>query len=205
MSYIFYKKSNILSYSPLVPLCRGRNLKFRYQYFCGFFLGTFSLFVQFLVFQSTIISYILFVIYFTILQFGIMCSLLILFYWTDKNTSRPPQHQWKWWQPPLPATWCISRFGQPIPSVPTYHPHHVRSIRSICTIDPIASQFLSFYQPAHKNKVYLSKPEQTVTMIDIPWQKTGNKWLHRVRVMVYQGHGSGRGSGDQWDWAPQIW
>ena len=38
-----------------------------------------------------------------------MYSILWLFCYTDTNTPRPLQHQWNWWQPPLPIARRTSR------------------------------------------------------------------------------------------------
>ena len=74
----------------------------------------------FVLFSSTIISCVLFVLSCTILQFGFVSSVLLLFFWTDTNTPRPPQHWWKLWHPPLPSNRRTSRPNGGAPdTVPT--------------------------------------------------------------------------------------
>ena len=86
-----------------------------YAVFCSFFLGAFSFFLHFVVFCSTIILYALFLLSCNILQFIFVCRILWLFFCTDTIPPHPLQRQWKWWQPPIPATRCtaIANGGAP--------------------------------------------------------------------------------------------
>ena len=53
---------------------------------------------------------------------------------------------------------------RPLPSVPPYHPRPIWSVYSIRPIQPVASKFLQFYQPAHKKPIFPSEMKQTNTI-----------------------------------------
>ena len=42
------------------------------------------------------------------------------------------------------------------------HSHTIRSIRSVCPIQPVASQFLPFYNPAHKSQFLWSNQSKPI-------------------------------------------
>ena len=112
----FFHKSDILAYFELVPLCRGVNFQFSYQYVSVRYFFVNFLFFKFLVVYSKTLSYLLFVLSRTLLKFVFVCNSLWLFCCTDTNNLCPLQHQWKWCQLILHE----SRFTLPL--VPPYHP-----------------------------------------------------------------------------------
>ena len=99
-----------------------------------------------------------------------MCSVLWLFSCPDTNTPCPLQHWWKWWYLPLPAAWLTSRVNggthdpEKLPPVPPSQPSPIRSVWSVRPIQLVASQFILFYQPAHKKPISPSETEQTDTI-----------------------------------------
>ena len=127
-------------------------------FFYEFFLGTFPLFVWLLSFHSTIISYLLFVIYFTILLFIFLCSILLLFSTLTKilcthcstnksgDICRFPPHDTTQESMAALLIWHLLLL------VPPSYPRPIRSIRSVHPIQTAASEFLPFYHLLHKNK-----------------------------------------------------
>ena len=153
---VLFTKNRYFGIFSLAPLCRDGNIQFRCHIFCKFFLGTFSLFIFFVAFHSTNIMYVILLLSCTIFQFRFVCSVLLLFWCTDKNTPRLLQRQWKRWQPPLTAICCTSidnggdtglapaTVGPSVPSRPVpSRPVPSRPIQLV------TSQFIPLYQPAH--------------------------------------------------------
>ena len=84
------RNSKIWTVFPPIPLCNGLNFQYLYQhFFCDFFLGTFTLYVRFIVVRSTIVSCVFFILSCTTLQFVFVCSLFGLLFCSDTNTPRP--------------------------------------------------------------------------------------------------------------------
>ena len=78
--------NSFLTYSTLL---RTEYSIFVSAYFCDFFIGTFTLYVSFIVVYSTIVSYVLFILSCITLQFGFLRSLFGLFCCSDTNTPLP--------------------------------------------------------------------------------------------------------------------
>ena len=101
--------------------------------------------MQFLVFCSTVTSYVIFVLSCTILQFRSVYSVFLFSFCTEKNTLCPPQRRWKWWHSLLPATRRILRanggapYSSPLLSVPLSHPLTAPSAPSNLSLKDILS------------------------------------------------------------------
>ena len=101
---------------------------------------------------------------FTMFQFRFFCSVLLLFFCTDKNTLHPPQCRWKWRKMPIPTTCRTSRenCGTPNLSPDNISPSVPPLYFPFCLVhldfpDCPRNTLLPFYQPDPPKKIYTRK------------------------------------------------
>ena len=126
--------------------------------------------------------YVLFVISFTTFQFVFVCSVLLLFCFSDANTINHSQWQWKWCQTPLPVTHYTSKANGATPNmfpakialfvIPWYHPPHLaHTYKLISPIIPDRTLKSNFYE------------QNDIMMIHPPYLKI--QWCQSLFRMHY--------------------
>ena len=127
-------------------------------FFCEFLLGTLSLFIRFLVVHSKIVSYTLFVLYCTIKTVQICVQHIMIIFLNRQKYSAPPCNtdeigsRRRFPLPVAPQDPMLALLiRHPLTLVSPSHPLPIRSVRPI---QPLASQFIPLYQPAHQNLIY---------------------------------------------------
>ena len=143
--------------------------------FCRLFISEFSLLVWFVLLHSTIILLrsICTILYYIAVRICVQRIMIIFLHWHKYsappcNTSKSggSRHFLLTNAPQEPT--AVIPIWWPLLLVIPYQPCPIYPVLFVNTIQPVASQFLSFYHPAHKNPISTSKTEWTNMIQALP-------------------------------------